>query len=87
MAVSIDLPRMNEDTPLSLQTAIDLPVEDLRRARELYRHVEPYHLRKFQEQSESSNNGKVAANALQDALEPYVQLASLRCNAQRAFIT
>jgi hypothetical protein len=80
---------MAEDTPLSLASSIDLPVaDDIRRARELYRHVQPQHLRPtLSHQTVGSSNNETAASALRDALEPYVQLASLRCDAQRAFIT
>jgi hypothetical protein len=80
---------MAEDTPLSLATSTDLPVaDDIRRARELYRHVQPHHLRPaLSHETDSSSNDETPASALRDALEPYVQLASLRCDTQRAFIT
>ncbi len=80
---------MVEDTLLSLRTAVELPlIEDLRRARELYRYAQPQHfLPKPSDRTDGTQNSEPAATALMDALEPYVQLASLRCNAQRAFIT
>ncbi len=81
---------MAEDTQLSLQSLTHLPVaDDIRRARELYRHVQPHHILPRLARTKSDGNGQdeSAAVALKDALEPYVQLASLRCNAQRAFIT
>lgn len=81
---------MADDTQLLLKTFTNLPVaDDTRRARELYRHVQPHHLLSRRARTTTDENGhdENAATAFRDAFEPYVQLASLRCNAQRAFIT
>lgn len=81
---------MADDTQLSPNTFIRLPVaDDTRRARELYRHVQPHHFLSRLAGTTTDENGhdETAVTALRDALEPYVQLASLRCNAQRALIT
>jgi hypothetical protein len=80
---------MAGETPLTMHTTLDsLGFEDTRRARELYRHVQPHHLvPKLSDHTAGPNDGGTVATGLREALEPYVQLASLRCNASRAFIT
>lgn len=79
---------MAEDGHLERPTTEQLFAEDHRRARELYRHVQPHHLLPpSKEGSPSQRNVGATPPSLRDALEPYVQLAALRCNAQRAFIT
>ena len=79
--------RMAEDASFLLHTAANLPfATDTRRSRELYRHVEPQNLFPKVSPQTASSNTETRASTLRDALEPYVQLASLRCNTQRAFI-
>ena len=80
------------ETPLATAAATSLgfpPVEDLKRAREVYRYVQPENLaswRRSSEQGASAKGRRAPALKLTNALAPFVQLAVLRCNVQRAFI-
>ena len=58
--------------------------QDRRRARELYRILQPCDLPRS---VVAGQIGDSTPNLLRAALEPYVQLACLRCNVPRAAVT
>jgi len=61
---------------------------DARRAREVYRYLQPDHLvvKPSLERSISATKDASTAKKLLHSLTPFVQLAALRCNAQRGFL-
>lgn len=63
-------------------------VEDVRRAREVYRYLQPEHLvaQPLPPRSQIPTVTGATDTRLTHALAPFVQLAALRCKAQRALL-
>jgi hypothetical protein len=79
---------LNEAFQAIAQTSAIPTPGDARRAREVYRYLQPDHLvvKLSLEHSISATKDASTATKLLHSLTPFVQLAALRCSAQRGFL-
>ena len=81
---------MSQEARVGASPSSTLPlVEDVRRAREFYRYFEPAHLLAAGPSTlrrSTSSHDVSTETALLQSLAPFVQLAALKCHAQRALL-
>jgi hypothetical protein len=76
---------LNEAFQRIAQTSAIPTIGDARRAREVYRYLQPDHL-VVKPSLERATKDASTATKLLHSLTPFVQLAALRCSAQRGFL-